>query len=440
MTFFDGEPGAEGYCIATKREQAKLVFSDAKRLVKQSGLRSRIEGSEQKHGNLYRPDMACKLEALGADSDSTDGLNPHLIINDEFHAQKDREMLDVIETATGARRQPLNFQITTAGSDPISPCGYQHDYACKILDQVLTDETFFAFIAHAETDDDWTEESTWIKANPNYGVSVRPDDLKALATKATHMAPAAAAFQQKRLNLWVNAIAPWLSLDGWAHGQSLWSTDELLGQPCTMGIDLSSKIDLAAVVLRFPPTATRSSTRLIVRALTPEETLQERARRDHAPYEQWVREGWLSTNPGSRIDQAVIRAWVREARSRYRVQQIGIDPWNAGNLVTELDQEGLQPIEVPQNIGQMSGPSKEFEADVLEGLVDAGGNPLMRWCVSNAVVLRDNKDNIYPIKTGKKSRGRIDPVIATLLAHKVGMVEPEAPKLYQAFVFGGAHA
>ena len=207
-----------------------------------------------------------------------------------------------------------------------------------------------------------------------------------------------------------------------------------------MGIDLSSKIDLAALVLRFPPTAIRSSTRLIVRALTPEETLQERARRDHAPYEQWVREGWLSTNPGSRIDQAVIRGWVREARARYRVQQIGIDPWNAGNLVTELDQEGLQPIEVPQNVGQMSSPSKEFEADVLEGLVDAGGNPLMRWCVSNAVVQRDQKDNIYPIKTGKKSRGRIDPVIATLLAHKVGMVEPEAPKQYQAFVFGGAHA
>src|SRR5262245_59274519 len=141
VTFFDGEAGAEGYTIATKREQARVVFDDAKRLVKTSGLKARIAGSEHKHGNLYHERSASKLQPLGADSDSIDGLNPHLLINDEFHAQKDRGLLDVLETATGARSSPLNFQITTAGSDLLTPCGDQHEYAVKILRGVLRDET-----------------------------------------------------------------------------------------------------------------------------------------------------------------------------------------------------------------------------------------------------------------------------------------------------------
>src|SRR5262245_50686959 len=239
VAFFDGEPGAEGYTIATKREQAKIVFNDAKRLVERSGLRSRIEVLK---ANLHRDELAQKLEPLGADKDSTDGLNPHLIIVDEFHAQKDRGLLDVMETATGARRQPLNFQITTAGDDPLSPCGDQHDYACKILDGVIEDETFFAFMAHADPDDDWQDERTWEKANPNYRVSVKPEDMRALAQKAIHMPAAAASFKQKRLNLWVNATAPCLSVDGWRKGQSTWAPEDLAHEPCYVGVDLSAKI------------------------------------------------------------------------------------------------------------------------------------------------------------------------------------------------------
>jgi phage terminase large subunit-like protein len=437
VTFFDGEPGAEGICIATKREQSKIVFNDCKRLVKRSGLKSRISGSEHKHGALHREDTESKLEALGADSDSTDGLNPNLIINDEFHAQKDREMLDVVETATGARREPLNFQITTAGSDPVTPCGDQHDYACKILDQVQDDETFFAFIAHADIadkaagtpEDDWLSEQTWRKANPNYGVSVKPDDLRALATKARHMPAAAAAFKQKRLNLWVNAIAPWLSIEGWRKGQSQWTWQDMRGQPCWIGVDMSSKIDLTAVVLVFPPTDDRKSWRLLVWCLTPEDTLEDRTHRDRAPYQKCLKpalsltaaDSGLRTNPGNRIDQDLVREWLDIADQLFDVQQVGIDPWNAGNLIKNLTDEGFEAIEIPQTLQQMSAPAKDFEADVLDGLVDAGGNELMTWCISNVVVQRDGKDNIYPVK--KKSRGRIDPVIAALLARKLAAID-----------------
>lgn len=423
ISFFDGEPGAEGYCIATKRDQAKIVFNDAKRLTESSApLRSRLSVLA---ANLHHYESASKLEPLGADYDSTDGLNPNLIITDEFHAQKNRDLLDVMETATGARRQPLNFQITTAGNDPVSPCGDQHDYACKILDQVIVDETFFAFIAHAEPTDDWMAEATWRKANPNYGVSVKPDDLLALATKARNMEAATAAFKQKRLNLWVNAVLPWLALDGWRLGQSAWTLEDMAGAACWIGIDLSSKIDLTAAVVVFPPTDERETWRLWVWALTPADTLEQRERRDRAPYAQWVKEGYLSTNPGNRIDQGAVLEFVQRMSAHFDVQRIGVDPWNAGNLVQALTDDGFQVVEIPQTMAQMSAPSKDFEADVLDGLVDAAHNPLMQWCVSNVVVQRDGKDNIYPIK--KKSRGRIDPVIATLMGRKLAAIDLAVP-------------
>ncbi len=231
-----------------------------------------------------------------------------------------------------------------------------------------------------DLDDDWLAERAWRKANPKFGVSVRADDLRALATKAhNNMPAAAAAFKQKRLNLWVNAGTPWLSLDGWRRGQTVWTPESMAGALCFIGIDLSSKIDLTAVVLVFPPTAASLSWRLVPMCLTPEDTLDEREHRDRAPYRRWVPDGFLRTNPGNRIDQGVVRALVHDAAQRYDVQQVGIDPWNAGNLVTDLVGDGLQVVEIPQTLPQMTAPAKDFEADVLDGLVDAGGNLLMSW-------------------------------------------------------------
>ena len=201
------------------------------------------------------------------------------------------------------------------------------------------------------------------------------------------------------------------------------------GQPCWLGIYMSIKIDLTAVVLVFPPTADRLSWRLVPWCLTPEDTLDARAQTDKVPYRTWLaptRLGLtLRTNPGNRIDQDVVRDMVHEAATRFDVQQIGIDPWNAGNLVKDLTDDGFRVVEIPQNLSQITGPAKDFEADVLDGLIDAGGDRLMTWCVSNARVQRDAKDNIYPTK--KQSRGRIDPVMAALLGRKLAMLPGELP-------------
>jgi len=440
-TFFDGEPGAEGYCAATKRDQARIVFNDAKALVESSSeLRSRISvlGS-----NLSHARTRSKLEPLSADHNSMDGLNPHLVIVDELHAHKDRGLIDVLETAMGARRQPLMYEITTAGDDPVSPCGDEHDYACKILDGVIDDESFFAFIAHADLEDDWLSEATWRKANPHYGMSVNPEDMRALATKAKNMPAAAAAFKQKRLNLWVNSAQPWLSLEGWRKGQSKpaeWTAADLLHEPCWVGIDLASKIDLLAMVFVFPPTPGRANWRLLRWVWTPGDTVLERERRDRAPYTQWVEQGHLRTTPGTRVDHQVIRQVLSEERKRFDIEAIGFDPWHADTLIDQLvHQDGFpesQVLAVPQTYAGMGSAAKRFEADVLAGDFDAQGDPLMQWSVSNAVAQRDGKDNIYPVK--KKSRGRIDPVMATLIALALYLRQPvQRPPAYQMIVLGG---
>jgi phage terminase large subunit-like protein len=411
QTFFDGEPGAEGYCAATKRDQAAIVFNDCKKLVQSSGLKTRIAVQVS---NLHRDDTASKLEPLGADHDSTDGLNPNLIIIDEMHAHKNRGLIDVLETATGARRQPLVFKITTAGDDPVTPGGDEHDYACKVLEDVLKDESYFAFIAHADPQDDWKLPATAMKANPNYGVSVNAEDLASKVTKATSMPSAAATYKQKHLNLWVNATAPCLSVEGWRKGQSDWEIDELEHEPCFVGVDLASKIDLCAVSFVFPPGVGRPKWRIFQQLWTPADTLIDRAHRDRAPYPVWVDQGWLMAVPGTSIDHDVVRQAILELRDKFDIQQIGFDPWHADTPIKNLvNVDGFseeQVIAVPQTFAGMSGACLRVQADILAGDIDARRCPVTAWAVSNTVGQRDGKDNLMFAKG--KSRGRIDPVIS----------------------------
>jgi phage terminase large subunit-like protein len=414
VTFFDGEPGAEGYCAATKRDQALIVFGDCRKLVLKSGLKDRLTVLTS---NIHNPKTSSKLEPLSSDYNSMDGLNPSMVNLDELHAYKNRGTIDVLETATGARRQPLVNKITTAGDDPVSVCGDEHNYACGVLDGSLVDETYFAFIAHADPDDDWQSLETARKANPNYGVSVNPADLESKIAKAIGIPAAAASYQQKHLNLWVNTYAPSLSMDGWLRGQSTWDHAELEHESCWVGVDLSSKIDLTAVSLVFPPAPGRAKWRLMQFIWTPEETLDDRAHRDRAPYRVWVEQGWLRTMPGTSIDQQVIRELLHDLRERFDIEQVGFDPWHADTLIDQMVKlDGWakeQVIDVPQTFAALTSAESRFKAEVLAGNVDAGGCPVTAWAVSNVVDQTDGKDNILFSK--KRSRGRIDPVKAATI-------------------------
>lgn len=431
-TFFEGEDGAEGYCIATKEKQAKIAFNSARKLVKSSGLSGRIKVNA---ANLHRHVDESKLEPLGSDSDTTDGLNPHFVGVDELHAFKVRGLLDVMESATGSRVNSMMFQITTAGNDLVSVCGDQHDYACKILDGVLEDDastlSFFAFIAHAdEADDPWSED-TWRKANPHWGISVMPDDMRKLAAKAQKMPAAAAEFKQKRLNIWVNATAPCLSVEGWRKGQSHVSREAFAAalehEPCYIGIDLASKIDLCDLTAVFPPRPGRPKTCWLKWIWTPEETLKDRAHRDRAPYDVWADQGWLIKTPGTRVDHQLIRVLLADLRERFDIEFIGFDPWHADTLVDQLvTLDGFteqQVLAVPQTYAGMSSACLRVQADILAGDIDANGCPVTAWSVSNTVGQRDGKDNLMFAKG--KSRGRIDPVIGPTIATALWLRQPD---------------
>ena len=442
LTFFNGEPGAEGYSIATKRDQAKIVFNDARKLVQSSGLKQRIT---VRTANMHRAETASKLEPLGADHDSTDGLNPHVVVGDEIHAMKDRGLLDVMETATGARRQPVMYLITTFGDEPVSPWGDQNDYANKILEGVLVDESFFVFTAHADPEDDWTQPATARKANPNYGISVNPDDLAAKVLKAQGIPAAAATYKQKHLNVVPASLQGCLSVDGWRRGQRPAQPAALIPdlkhEPCYVGIDLASKIDLCAMVCVFPPTVGRAHWRWLPFIWTPADTLADRAHRDRAPYQVWVDQGWLQTTPGARIDHAVIRETIAELRTYYDIEMIGFDPWHADKLIDELihtDGFGAeQVIAVPQTYQGMSSACLKVQADVLAGEIDAGGCPVTAWAVSNVVPNIDGKENLMFAKG--KSRGRIDPLIAGAIATalQIRFETPRAPD-YTMLIMGPA--
>lgn len=444
VTFFEGEPGAEGYVIATKRKQANIVFGDARRLILRSRRTSAtLQAITVGAHSLFLERTASKVEPLGADSDSTDGLNPSCTIADELHAYKYRDLLDVMESGTGARADPMMFQITTAGTDPDSPCGQQHAYACQILEGVIDDaatRSFFAFIAHADLTDDWQSETAWRKANPHYGISVNPDEIQKLALKAAQIPSAAAEFQQKILNWWVATLQPCLSIAGWQRGQSAWELDELAHQPCYIGIDLASLLDLCALALVFPPTAARPAWRVALELLTPAATIADRAHRDRAPYQQWIDAGWIRTTPGERIDHQVLRPILRAARERFDIQTIGFDPWHADTLIHQLTAEDgfpeAQVLAIPQTFAGMSRACLRMQADIVAGLVDARRDPVMAWAVSNVVPNIDGKDNLMFAKG--KSRGRIDPVIAATIGIALYLKHPPAPKpKYQIYVFGG---
>lgn len=433
VTFYEGEPGAEGYCIATKEKQAlDVVFTDIKRLVQSSGLKTRLKVQVK---NIHRDATASKLEPLGSDSETLDGLNPHCIITDELHAFKTRGLLDVMESATGARRNPLHYQITTAGDDLVSVCGDQHDYACKILEGTLDDlstQSFYACIAHADPEDDWQAEATWKKANPHYGISVKPDDMMKLALKAKNMPSAAAEFKQKRLNLWVNASAPCLSMDGWRKGQRSQSiadfVREMQHESCFVGVDLASKLDLCVLSFVFPPTVGRTSWRVLNYIWTPADTVADRAHRDRAPYQTWIDQGWLRTTPGTEIDHQVVREIIVQHRSDFDLERIGFDPWHAHDVIRDLKAiDGFsdeQVLEVPQTYAGVSSAEAAFQAAVLAGHVDARGCPVTAWAASNVVNQEDGKGNLFFTK--KKSRGRIDPIKAATTAIALAQRMPAA--------------
>lgn len=417
----DSEPGAEIYTAATKLEQARIIHQEAIRMVKQSPLLNR--DLRVLKNNINDPRTFSKFEPLGANSQTLDGLNVHGAMVDELHAHPNRDVWDVLDSATGSRDQPLIFAISTAGFNQHSFCYEQHDYTEKVLAGVFDDDTWFGIIYSLDRDpetknlDDWWDEDTWIKANPNLGVSKFVHDMRAKARVAKKRPSALNNFLTKELNVWTTASVRAISPEAWQacnHGQV--SMDALHGRRCWLAMDLSSTLDVTAEVLVFEPDDS-GIWPVLCRFWLPEDNMDERVRDDQIKYDVWAREGFLTLTPGNVIDDAWILAQIEQDLAVFNVQEIIFDPWQATWLANQLQARGVHPdklVQFRQGYQTMTPAVKELEKAIARRAINHQGNPVLAWMASNLVLSKDAAANLKPDKV--KSQEKIDGVVALIMA------------------------
>ncbi len=411
MLAADGEGGAEAYSLATTRDQARIVFGDAQTMARRSpGFRNRFSVEVGAH-NIHVLATGSKFEALSAEGSTLDGLNIHFGCIDELHAHKTRTVYDVVETGTGKRDNSLLWVITTAGSNRAGICYEVRTFVTKLLDGVFEDDSQFG-IVYGLDDEDWTTEAALIKANPNWGISVRPEILGPLQAKAMQLPSAVNNFKTKHLNEWVNADTAWMDMRSWdACADQDLDIEAFTGQPCWIGLDLASKTDIAALVMVFAHPEIADAFAVFGKYYLPEDTVNAAG---NSQYPGWMHSGRLTVTPGNVIDFSWIEADLNDLASRFAIQAVAFDPFQATQLSTRMMSEGLPMIEVRPTVLNFSEPMKTLEALVLQKKLIHDGDPVLGWMASNVVAHPDAKDNIYPRK--ERPENKIDGIVALIMA------------------------
>lgn len=404
----DREPGAEVYSFATTRDQAKIVFGDAKVMAEHNApLRSQF-GLQVLANALYVPTTNSTFQAKSAEGSTLDGLNTHLAVIDELHAHKTRAVYDVVETSLGKRRSSLLWCITTAGFDTSGICYEVRTMSTKVLEGTVSDETQFAIIYTIDEGDDWTTLDALEKANPNWGVSVRPEMITSLLKKAKALPSAINNFLTKHLNVWCSASSAWMDMPAWDANEVDAERSFYEGMPCYIGLDIGAKNDVTAKILLFPY---GNGYMTFADFYLPEAAVE---RSTNSQYRGWVEEGWITQSGGAMTDLSRIEEDIREDLSRYDVKGIAFDPWNALQLATSLSADGAPMIEYRNTVQNFSDPMKSLEALVQDKRISHDGNPVLRWMMSNVVAKLDAKDNIFPRK--ERYECKIDGVVALIMA------------------------
>ena len=419
MFVLDGEPGAEVYTVATKEEQAKIVWDAARIMVNQAhrSLRRRVKVLH-KTMRVDATHSVCK--PLGRDSKTQDGLNPSCAICDEVHAWPSREMYDVIDSGFGGRDQPLLVMITTAGFSRECFCFETRRHAVNVLegrDEGYVDDALFAYVATPDEGDDPFDEATWVKVNPSLGGAKKWDYMRKAAEKAKLLPAAKNNFLVKQLCQWVEAAGVWIPLDRWDRGKRAIDWRSFEGRVCYTGLDLASSTDFVAAVHVFPPEDVGGPYAVLPRLWIPEETLGDNARlRDRRVLDQmraWRTAGLIETTPGDWIDYEIILHRLVEDAKRFRIAEVGFDPHNAGDLPVKLETENINCVAIGQGHRMLGAPTKELERLVLAGLWHHDGHRVMRWMMGNVVLIPDTYGNQRPDK--RKSHEKIDGVVAMIM-------------------------
>ena len=406
MTGYDGEGGAEVYSAATTKDQARIVFDDAKEMIRKSPELQKVLGHHKL--NIHDTSSASKFEPLSADANTLDGKNIHCGIVDELHAHKTRDVWDVLETATGSREQSLILAITTAGFILDGICYEQRDYAKKILEGTIKNDSYFGIIYTLDEEDDPFDEKVWFKANPGLGICKKWDDLRRLAAKAKEQVSARPNFLTKHMNIWVRGESAWMDIDKF---QACGQYDGRQSDPTWVSVDMAQKIDLtAAIKTKKSPDG---KVHFQCKFWLPEGRLESCTRQMAELYRNWADTGHLELTDGDVIDQHQIKEDIKKWVKGDSLEDIAYDPWSATQFALALQADGLPTIEVAMSTKNLSEAMKESEAMIYKGDVCHDHNPVMIWMMANVMVKPDKNDNIFPLK--ERAENKIDGPVAWFL-------------------------
>jgi len=438
----DSEPGCELYSAAAAKDQAGLVFKVAASMVEASDVLKRqlrvIRSTKLIH---KKRDIDSFYRAVAADGDTIDGVNPHGVIADELHRWKHGKAIDlwdVLQKGMIARTQPLTFAITTAGLPEESPLAWKdHQFTKAIAKGEAQGPRFFGRIFGADPEDDWLDVRTWTKAIPslatNPGGFISVDAIQTLAEEAAQKPEEVAAFKRFHLNMWGQKDNRWIDMQAWdacATPLRRPKKVERQSQPCFVGLDLSVKTDLTAAARVWP--YEDGSYDCDVHFFIPKEGLRQRELRDKQPYSHWIKEGLITACEGPVVDLDAVEAYLRQTHETYGIFELAYDPWNAGQLMKKLTDSDIPLIEVRQNFGNLSEPTKLLQEKVLQRLFRHGGNKVLRWNADCTAIKSDDNDNIRPVKPDRNKTGkRIDGILAAILALSRAMLQYERGSAYE---------
>jgi len=417
----DNEPRAEVYAAATKKDQAIILFRDAVAMVDQSpALSQRItkSGGAGKEWNLAFLQAGSFFRPISSD-DGQSGPRPHCALIDEIHEHKSNVAVEMMRAGTKGRRQALIFMITNSGHDKTSVCYDYHEYGRKVADGSIEDDSFFSFICSLdEGDDPFKDESCWKKANPSLGHTFTERYLREQVTQARGMPSKESLVRRLNFCQWVDADKHWMSSEVWSNCEEDYDLDELEGEECYGGLDLSGTRDLTALALFFP-----KKKKLLVEFWTPKDTLADRAKTDRAPYDVWVKNGYVNATPGKAVKYGFVAERIAQLALRFDIKAIAFDQYRIKYLEPELEEADVSVPMIPHGQGyykaQDSGLWMPHSIELFEEMLDDGTitiktNPCLRWNASSAVTEADQKENRIFAK--KRSTGRIDGVVASAMA------------------------
>lgn len=419
----DGEPSAEVYSAATTREQAKIVWKDADGMVARSKELSALVNRQV--GNLTVPGTGSVFRPLSADQKSLHGPRVHIALIDELHKHPSAEVVDAIRAGTKGRMNALIFEITNSGWDRHSVCWNHRELSIKVLQGVIDNDAWFAYVCGLDEKDDWKDEKVWKKSNPGLGVTIPVRYLREQVAEAVGMPSKENLVRMLNFCEWMEQSTRAIPMDEWDRGAEEIDVASLRGRACFGGLDLARVNDLSAFVLLFPPVAARERWKLLCWFWVPEDDIGRRSHKDRVPYDVWAREEVLSTTPGNTTHFEFIEARVVELAGLYDIKEIAFDRTFAGEIIQGLQAEGLTMVEFGQGFLSMGAPTSELLRMVKAGELQHGGNPVLRWNASNLSVAMDAAGNMKPDK--EHSAEKIDGIVAlcNALGRAIRQPKPE---------------